>query len=265
MNKPNLSKLGKTLKSKANKNLPGILTGLGIGGFIVTSVLVGVATPKALDLIEEAEKEKAEGSFDANVELTRFEKVKAGWKPYIPAICTGVLSTASLIGSSKISAKRMTTLAAAYKIAETALSDYKNAVIETIGEKKAKDVKRKVNENKIKANPVEESKVYIAGNGKSLFCEPITMRYFEHDYESIRKIVNDLNEHMINFDYISLNTLFDRLGLETTAIGEQLGWNISREGQILINVEPHVTEDKKPCLMLTYDVEPTYNFDKFAL
>lgn len=257
MNKPNLRKLGKTLKAKTNKNLPSILTGLGIGGFVVTSVLVGVATPKALDLIDEAKEEKQE-------DLTPVEVVKAAWKPYIPAVCTGILSAASLIGSNKITYKRMTTLAAAYKIAESALVEYKDAVVETIGEKKAKSVKTKVNENKIKANPVENSTIYVTGTGKSLFCEPVTMRYFESDFEVIRKVQNDLNERMINHDYISLNELFDRLGLENTNLGDEIGWNISKDGQLSIDVEAHMTEDKRPCLMLVYGDEPKYNFNRFS-
>ena len=257
MNKPNLRKLGKTLKTKTNKNLPSILTGLGIGGFVVTSVLVGAATPKALELIDEAKEEKQE-------DLTPIEVVKVAWKPYIPAVLTGVLSAASLIGSNKITYKRMATLTAAYKIAESALVEYKDAVIETIGEKKAKEVKKKANENKIKSNPVENSAVYVTGTGKSLFCEPTTMRYFESDFEDIRKVQNDLNECMINHDYIALNELFDRLGLENTSFGEDIGWNIAKDGQLTIDVEAHMTEDKRPCLMLVYSDEPKYNYNKFA-
>lgn len=69
----------KKILVKAEKNSPAILTGLGIAGGITTTVLAVKATPKALKLIEEAEKEKnkARKADEPNIKLTTPEVIKA--------------------------------------------------------------------------------------------------------------------------------------------------------------------------------------------
>ena len=57
MNKPNVNKYFKMATRMIKKRSPEILTGFGIAGMITTTVLAVKATPKALKLIEEAEKE----------------------------------------------------------------------------------------------------------------------------------------------------------------------------------------------------------------
>ena len=53
MKKPNLSKALKSIQISAQKHSPEILTGVGIAGMVVTTVMAVRATPKALILIEE--------------------------------------------------------------------------------------------------------------------------------------------------------------------------------------------------------------------
>ena len=55
MNKPNMAALFKNVKMVLSNHSPEILTGLGIAGMITTTILAVSATPKALDLIAEAE------------------------------------------------------------------------------------------------------------------------------------------------------------------------------------------------------------------
>ena len=59
MKKPNLSKQFKTVLKAVEKRSPEILTGIGVAGMITTTVLAVKSTPKALTMIEYAEKEKA--------------------------------------------------------------------------------------------------------------------------------------------------------------------------------------------------------------
>lgn len=56
MKKPNLSKFIKNAKVLVEKKSPEILTGIGVAGFITTTVLAVRATPKALTLIEEEKR-----------------------------------------------------------------------------------------------------------------------------------------------------------------------------------------------------------------
>ena len=57
MNKPNIANLLKSTRTVLVKHSPEILTGMGIAGMVMTTVLAIKATPKALKLIEDKKKE----------------------------------------------------------------------------------------------------------------------------------------------------------------------------------------------------------------
>ena len=49
----------KNIGAKLGANAPGITIGLGTGAIVVSAVMVGVATPRAMELIEDAKKLKS--------------------------------------------------------------------------------------------------------------------------------------------------------------------------------------------------------------
>ena len=136
MIKPNISAIMKSAQVWMSKHSPEILTGLGIAGMVTTTVLAVRATPKAIQLIE---KKKEELDLKPEDKLTVVETVKATWKPYIPAAVTGTASVACLVGASSVNLRRNAALAAAYHLSETALTEYREQVIETIGKNKEKN------------------------------------------------------------------------------------------------------------------------------
>ena len=274
MNKPNLFNLFKTIKAGTMKHSPEILTGIGIAGMITTTVLAVKATPKALRLID-AKKRDIFNNLDpedilgnstdyTEISLTPLEVVKTAWKPYIPVAVTCVASVTCLIGASSVNAKRNAALATAYELSKTALSDYKEKVVETIGEKKEKTIREKVAQKKVDENPSGKSEVIITGNGDVLFLEPASMRYFKSDIESVRKIINDLNYRMTTGmeEYISLSELYDEIGLSHTTTSDDMGWNIYKDGPIDIDFPAAKTDKGEPCLMLEYNVSPRYDYSK---
>ena len=274
MNKPNLFNLFKTIKAGTMKHSPEILTGIGIAGMITTTVLAVKATPKALRLID-AKKRDIFNNLDpedilgnstdyTEISLTPLEVVKTAWKPYIPVAVTCVASVTCLIGASSVNAKRNAALATAYELSKTALSDYKEKVVETIGEKKEKTIREKVAQKKVDENPSGKSEVIITGNGDVLFLEPASMRYFKSDIESVRKIINDLNYRMTAGmeEYISLSELYDEIGLSHTVTSDDMGWNIYKDGPIDIDFPAAKTDKGEPCLMLEYNVSPRYDYSK---
>ena len=257
MGKTNLATISKDIRSFASKRSPEILTGLGIAGMITTSVLAVKATPKALELIEEKKKEEWVD------QLTSLEIVKVAWKPYIPAIVTCVVSTSCLIGASSVNAKRNAALATAYKLSETALSEYKEKVIETIGEKKERVVRDKVAEERVKKNPVSKNEVIVTGNGKTLCFDPISGRYFMSSIETIKRAENELNKQMLHdiSGYVSVNEFYDELGLDHISIGNELGWNTDQ--LIDISFSSQLNDNGEPSVVLDYLVAPKRDYYKF--
>lgn len=257
MNKPNVMAALNSIKIAASKHSPEILTGLGIAGMITTTVLAVKATPKALVLIEGKKKELELYPAD---KLTPVETVKATWKCYIPATVTGIASVTCLIGASSVNSRRNAALATAYNLSTTALTEYKEKVIETIGEKKEQTVRDKVAEERIKKEPVNPSAIIVSGNGNTRCFDTITKRRFTSDIEAIKKIVNELNRRMINGeDYISLNDFYYELGLDGSSIGDELGWNVS-DGLIELEFSAQLDTDGIPCIVIDYAIAPKRGF-----
>lgn len=260
MSKRNMAALFKDIQLAVSRHGPEILTGLGIAGMITTTILAVRATPKALDLIEE---KKEELDIQPREKLPVSETVKATWKCYIPAAITGVSSVACLIGASSVNVRRNAALTAAYNLSATALSEYKEKVIETVGEKKEQAIRDKVAEERINKDPVKQSTIIVSGNGSTRCFDTITKQRFTSDIETIRRIVNDLNQRMINGeDYISLNEFYYELGLDSVSIGDELGWNVAT-GKIDLDFSAQLDTDGVPCIVIDYMVAPKRGFNSY--
>lgn len=270
MFKETVIKLFKNTTSSMGKHSPEILTGIGIGLAITSTVLAVKATPKALRLIDDAKGEKIGNatveeakawSEAGGVKIAPIEYVKIAWKPYAPAIITGILSTACLIGGTSVSTRRTATLAAAYKLSETALHEFKDKAVEVVGEKKVKEIKEQISKDKIEKNPVSKTEVIITEKGNTLCYDELSGRYFRSDKSKIEKAVNELNRRMRDENYVSLNDFYDEIGIEHNGLGNQLGWNID-SGYIEPEYSSHLADDGTPCLSIGYLVEPRYDYTR---
>lgn len=256
MSKFNLMAIVKDVRVSMVKHSPEILTGLGITGMITTAVLAARATPKALRLIEmKAEEENCHVE-----ELKPVEKAKACWKCYIPAAALCATSVACLIGASSVNARRNAALAAAYTLSDTAFREYKEKVVETIGEKKEQIVRDKVAEDQVKRDPVQTKEVIIVEKGGSLCFDPISGRYFNSDINKIKRAINELNARILTSfcGYVSLNDFYDEIGLSHIDIGDDLGWNLDNRIELRVSYVP--TEDGEPCAVIGHEVVPKYDY-----
>lgn len=253
MNKKGISNFIKTVGNKLSEHSPEILTGIGITGLLSTTVLAVKATPKALRLIDE---KKEENNTD---ELTNMEVVKTCWKCYIPAAVTASVSVACLIGANSVNSKRNAVLATAYKLSESAFSEYKEKVIETIGEKKEEEVRDKIAKDRIEKNPVNNNEVIITGKGDVLCYDVVSGRYFKSDVDKIRKAENTLNKKLMNDMYCSLNEFYDLIGLPFTQMGFDLGWNVN-DSLVEIEFSTQLSEDDTPCVVIQYSVLPKCDY-----
>ena len=257
MNKPNLENAFKSVRLFTSKHTPEILTGIGIAGMVTTTVLAVKGTPKALKLIE---MKKEEEGID---KLTALETVKTTWKCYIPAAVIGTASIACLVGASSVSMRRNAALATAYKLSETALTEYREKVVETIGEKKEQVIQEQVDKERLEKNPVSKNEVIITEKGNTLCYDYQSGRYFKSDIEKIKKAINEINRQMLLYDYVSLNEFYDELGLERTPMGDDLGWRVDR-GYIEPRFSSHIADDGTPCIVLNYEVAPQHDYSRYS-
>ena len=255
MNKTTGPNLLAQTKDFMTKYSPEILTGLGITGMIMSTILAVKVTPKALMIMRDAEHEKGDS-------LSKTEKFKACWKCYLPAVITGITSAGCLVASNSVHTRRTAALATAYKLSETALVEYKDKVVETIGEKKEKVVRDNIAKDKLDKNPVKNCEVVSTEKGNTLCYDGVFGRYFRSDIDTVRKAINKINRIIVSDMYVSLNEFYTEIGLEPTKIGYDLGWNID-DGEIDIETSAQLSPDGTPCLVIEYTVAPRYNFSRF--
>lgn len=261
MNKLSLTKLARDMRKTLSRRSPEILMGMGIAGMITTTVLAVKATPKAVLLLEEKKN-------DLEVEkLTPIETVKTAWKCYLPAAISGAASIACLVGSNSVNARRHAALATAYKLSETAFAEYRDSVVDVIGEKKEKAVRDKASEKQIKENPVTKTEIIMTGKNKTLFFDPLSHRYFYSTIETIKRAENILNKEIITDPFDAgrtVNDFYEEIGIPTTATGDNLGWNL-RIGLLDIytsaqKIEEGEEHEGEPCLVINFYNPPRYEF-----
>ena len=258
MNTNGLTTFVAETKATLSKHRPAILMGIGITGMVTTTVLAVTATPKAMAAIEDAKIELDKDK------LTPIEAAKVCWKYYIPATATMLTSAACLIFSHTESTRRATAMAAAYQLSEAALSEYKDAVIETIGEKKERTVREKMAENSLARNPVEEEFVINTGNGNTLCHDAVFGSYFRSSHEAVERAIVAINRKIVSGDmYASLNDFYDELDLPHIDIGDLIGWNLD-DGEIKIDHDYGPSHTGEPTLIIRYNVYPKYDFYKFV-
>lgn len=253
MSKKHFSGIIRNVRSSMKKHSPEILTGVGIAGMVTTTVMAVRATPKALMLIEEKKDE-----YETDT-LSPVETVKAAWTCYIPSAIVGGVSIFCLIGASSVNLRRNAALATAYTLSESALKEYQEKVVETIGEKKERDIRDSIAKDKVEQNPVVQKEIIITEKGDTLCFDTLSGRYFKSNRDQINKAVNELNRRMRDDMFISLNEFYYEIGMDGTKLGDVLGWNIDR-GYIDIDYSSHLANGETPCLVLDYRIVPEYDY-----
>lgn len=271
MNTQKVTGFFKKVGRAAQQHSPEILTGIGIAGMITTTILAVKATPKALEMIEEEKgrileqatvEEAQEWSDQGKIPMSPIDIVKVAWKPYVPSAVTGIFSITCLIGATSISSRRNAALAAAYKLSETALIEFKEKAVEVVGDKKVKKITEEVNKDKIEKNPVTKNPILVTEKGNTLIFDTISGRYFKSDMDLINREINRLNARMLGGEmYVSLSQVYNAINLETISISDYIGWSVN-DGVIEPVFDAMVTDDGQPCLVLDYQIVPHYDFDK---
>lgn len=268
----NLGGIVKTISAKLNSGAPGIAIGIGTGSILVAGVMATVATPKALDMITDAREAKArkleeakkkapdDAIFEESDDLTWVEVIKAGWKPYVPAILTATIGVACIFGGARANARRNAALSAAYTVVEQTLNDYTTKTKEIVGDAKEKEIRDAIAEDELRKNPYSGCNVVnIPKFGNTLCYDTRSKSYFMSDYNSIMKTENDLNRRLFSEMFISLNELRDEFGLpHDDELGDDIGWNTDHPIEFTISTK--LAENNEPCLVVSYVIAPRYDF-----
>lgn len=235
------------------KNAPAILTGAACVGTIVTAIFSAKATPTALKLIEEAKQEKRD-------ELTTAEKIKAGWRPYIPAGASGLATMACMIGATVLGHRHEAALMSVITAGECLASDYRNEVKKALGEDKERDIHNAAVEHRMEQALTCTGGLGIidTGHGDELFYDDWSGRFFKSSMTSILEGVAKFNVGLHSLGYSSMNEFYglDEINLPLIDSGRDVGYKEDYPMKVDFY---HESRGLYKCL--TYDNPPKSDFD----
>ena len=243
------------VKGKVEKHSPEILMGVGVVGVVATTVTACRATMKLNDILDECSETRDKiksvqenpayddrySDEDAQKDLT-INYVQTGVKIaklYAPSVALGVLSVGCLVGSHSVMQKRNAALSAAYLTVDKSFKEYKQRVIDRVGEEVEKEIRYG-----IKAEEVVETVVDEDGN-ETTVTETVKMmnpnlysdyaRFFdeaspywqkdpEYNLVFLKAQQQYANDLLRAKGRLFLNDVYDMLGIEKTKAGQIVGW-----------------------------------------
>lgn len=241
-----LNRAVKTVKS----NSPEILTALSVTGVVTTAYLTAQATFKAAKLIETDKSYTWDPQHPGDRKEQLKHDAKLVWRFYVPAGISGAVTIGCIIASKHSSGRRTSAAVAAYSLGERAFSEYREKVVEQIGEAKEQKIRDEIAQSKVDQNP-PSSELVIVGTGHVLCCELYTGRYFRSDMETLRRAQNDINARNMREHYVSLNEFYDLVGLSSTSKSDIMGWNFERNLELRFST--CLAPDGEPCLAFEYN------------
>jgi len=258
---PSISEIAKRATKFASNNSPAILTATAVTGVVTTAVLAAKASFEAADILA-MEEELRPDQYLQMLEEDRLGRAKLVWKCYIPAGIAGVSTIAACVASQHISSRRNAALLSVASLTENAFSQYKEKVLEQIGETKEQKVRDAVAEQMVKDNPPKAAEIIVTGKGEMLCLESYSGRYFRSTPNDIEKAAISVNQYILQNMYADQNEFNNLLGLEPTTQGYEVGWNIDK--LIELQFSSMLTQDKEPVLVVGYMHIPFPKYDKIG-
>ena len=246
----------------ASEHRTSLMIGGGIAGMVIAGVTAVRVTPKASMLLEERRCSKHDAyleNTEANPQLTIKDYIQVTWKYYLPPIALATVSAGAIIFAHKVDRKENAALAAAYAISESRLKEYSEKVLETVGEKKEKEVRNAIDKDRVNNNQPVDSEIISTGQGDTLCMDAWNGRYFYSDIEVLRRAAVDLSRAVLNDETVTLNDFYDRINLPMTKNGDFFAWEIgSHHEMIELSFSSQLDFKKRPVLVMDFKFAPTY-------
>lgn len=251
-----LSLMLKTTAHLAAKNSPTLLAVAGSVGVLATAFFSGKASFKAAEVLNKREKDRWPD--DEDLELQ--EKVDLTWKLYIPAAGVALVTIACVVAADRINARRVIGIAAAYSTSQQMYQAYREKVSERIGPKKEEAVRADAAQDRIDKIPVASKEFYLVENGEVPCFDEYSGRLFRSSMQKIREAEVEANFNLLGAGYLSLSDFWNLLGLDSTKMGDALGWNTDHK--IVVDVTT-VLHNNLPALSIGFSRPPNDRFDRF--
>jgi len=250
-----LAEIWRNTQRLAQENKSVLLTAVGVAGTVSTAVLTGRASFKAAEMIIEGENNRID---EHQEPASRKEMIKLVWPLYIPPVGVGIITIGAIITANRMDAQKAAALAAAYGISERSFQEYREKVVERLGESKELALRDEIAQDRVNRDPVQNKQVIITGNGDVLCKDNISGRYFQSSVETIRRAENTVNHDIIHHMYASLSSFYEHIGLPPTRHSDEVGWNTNNLLEVTFSTT--MSTDDRPCIVLDYAVGPKQDY-----
>lgn len=236
------------INHELKKHGPSLLAAAGIAGFFGAIFMAAKAAPIARDVLDEMPED-----------ASAMEKARAIAPNYIPTVGVALISTSCIMMSTRLLRSRYAGLLALYSVTEKAMEKWQEATLNEVGPKKVDKINDRVIDPNEDPRPIPPA--ILIEEGGALFKDSWSGRYFKLDsVNTVRTVVNDLNEQILKGDSISLNHFYHELGLEPVQEGEYVGW-VSYRGLIDIAFGSFIKDDRA-IITITFNEPPRrYEYD----
>lgn len=229
-----LHKLWKNVVRSFKKNeqtiyLAGSLA-LGCTALIATAV----NAPKAKEVIENEKAKEDFSNLSKGKKILRIAKISS--KYYTGPILLAVGSAALSIASYKSGAKKLATALGTLGATQARLNDIQSAIVEEVGEKKAKDIINNANTQPAKQS--EEAKAILddgdlSGDGLHWFMDYGSKKLFRSCINDIRNAQIMLVKRSQFEEFTPLSELYSEIGVDDLIPDwDEKGWNMGDDIQI---------------------------------
>lgn len=240
------------------KHSPEILTGVALLGVVTTTALTIKATTNASEIIKDIRSNPAcedmtKQEFDKKV-------LKSIAPEYIPVAASAVATMICIVATHMIQHKRLAALSAAYIISNANFDEYKDAVVKKFGKKKTEEMIGDINRKHILDSPPKDDKIVVLEDGSDTLVYDLNSgRYFRCSIERLRRIESDMNRLLYENDWVSMNDIYDAIGLDSIKLGDEMGFDTANGDTVIFDFGAVLTEDEKPCITLGINPHPRYH------
>lgn len=254
-------KLVKHVSKVIGDKSPVILTGCAVAGVVTTVIFAVKATPKAEKILEQHKEEVKDMAPEEKRKAFVNTSIEIG-KVYLPAIISGGVTIACIIGVDRVHNAKEIALATAYNLSSKELYDFKEKTREFVGDKKMIDIEDNVRKKHLdESSGYSQDYVIDTGHGNTLCYDNTNGRYFRSSPEWIKKCLMEAYGQLLIENWIPYDDIYYSIGLPTSKSSGILGIGID-DAKDLINFEgggifsSFLTENQEPVLVMDLPLPP---------
>lgn len=230
------------------KSSPTVLFSTGVVGVVATTVLASRATLKLEAVLDESTSkldaanalisadhpDYSQADYRRDTIIIRTQTAISISKLYAVPLAVGTVSIACLVGSHFILSSRNVALTAAYAAVDKAFREYRGRVLEEVGYEKERDLYHGVSEverQSVTKKGKEVRTVEKRSDGKSMYARWFSSQTSsnwnsepEYNFMFLRCQQKEATRVLHSKGFITLNDVYDLLGLERTQFGMVVGW-----------------------------------------